>query len=549
MHKTWRFAAAALFVLAIVAGAFVGDQLLALSDHTRDRLRLYTELLETSKEAYGSDVTYEDLVFASIRGMLRELDPHTNFLSPDAYTSMRDRQQGSFYGLGILVGVRDGKLTVITPIPGSPADRLGMKAGDVISLIEGDPTETMTLDDAVGRLKGPKDTKVTITVVRRGLEDPLELTITRAEVTQETVSYEYMLDDETGYVAIRDFARSTGREVAEALKRLKGEGMKRLVLDLRNNGGGLLDQAIEVADQFVPGESKIVETRGRIRSSYSTYSSSGKYEELGLPLVVLVNGGTASAAEILSGAIQDHDVGLVIGEQTWGKGLVQTVYTLPYGAGIALTTAKYYTPSGRLIQRDYSSYWDYYADYGHDDEVEVEGDAENPEAQKKLGEVFSTDLGRKVYGGGGITPDVESTLDSAPDFVQFLRARAAFLNFAVDYLRESPVNTKSWQPDDVVFEKLRSWLKQESIGTPQEIDEAFAEAETRKSALSEVQIEVMTAAFGVTEGHRVRSRIDNQLQKALSLFDDARELLETREAIKATKKSPQVATSGSGPAG
>ena len=440
MRKTWRFAAAALFLLAIVAGAFVGDQLLALSDHTRDRLRLYTELLETSKEAYGSDVSYEDLVFASIRGMLRELDPHTNFLSPDAYTSMRDRQQGSFYGLGILVGVRDGKLTVITPIPGSPADRLGMKAGDVISLIEGDPTETMTLDEAVGRLKGPKDTKVTITVVRRGLEDPLELTITRAEVTQETVSYEYMLDDETGYVAIRDFARSTGREVAEALKKLKGEGMKRLVLDLRNNGGGLLDQAIEVADQFVPGESKIVETRGRIRSSYSTYSSSGKYEELGLPLVVLVNGGTASAAEILSGAIQDHDVGLVIGEQTWGKGLVQTVYTLPYGAGIALTTAKYYTPSGRLIQRDYSSYWDYYADYGHDDEVEVEGDAENPDAEKKLGEVFSTDLGRKVYGGGGITPDVASELDVAPDFIQFLRARAAFLNFAVDYLRESPVD-------------------------------------------------------------------------------------------------------------
>ena len=254
-----------------------------------------------------------------------------------------------------------------------------------------------------------------------------------------------------------------------------------------------------------------------------------------------MNGGTASAAEILSGAIQDHDVGLVIGEQTWGKGLVQTVYTLPYGAGIALTTAKYYTPSGRLIQRDYSSYWDYYADYGHDDEVEVEGDAENPDAQKKLGEVFSTDLGRKVYGGGGITPDVDSKLDTAPDFIQFLRARAAFLNFAVDYLRESQVKTKTWQPDDVVFEKLRTWLKQESIGTPEEIDEAFADAATRTAALSEVQIEVMTAAFGVTEGHRVRSRTDNQLQKALSLFDDARELLETREAIKATKKSPQVA--------
>jgi carboxyl-terminal processing protease len=543
MRKTWRFAAASLFLLAIVAGAFVGDGLLALSDHTRDRLRLYTELLETSQEAYGAEVSYEDLVFASIRGMLRGLDPHTNFLSPDAYTSMRDRQQGSFYGLGILVGVRDGKLTVITPIPGSPADRLGMRAGDVISLIEGDPTETMTLDEAVGRLKGPKDTKVNITVVRRGLEEPLELAITRAEVTQDTVSYEYMLDDETGYVAIRDFARTTSREVAEALRRLKGEGMKRLVLDLRNNGGGLLDQAIEVADQFVPGESKIVETRGRIRSSYSTYSSSGKYAELGLPLVVIVNGGTASAAEILSGAIQDHDVGLVVGEPTWGKGLVQTVYTLPYGAGIALTTAKYYTPSGRLIQRDYSSYWDYYADYGRDDEVEVEGDGEGEkaEAAREPGDVYATDLGRKVYGGGGITPDVASEMGPQPDFIQFLRARAAFLNFAVDYLRDAPVKEKTWQPDDAVFDRLVTWLKQESIGTPEEIDAAFTEPEARRLAMLEIRYEVFNAAFGVTEGHRVRSLGDDQLQKALTLFDEARELLETREAIKATRKGAQVA--------
>ena len=542
MRKTWRIAAASLFLLAIVAGAFVGDALLALSDHTRDRLRLYTELIETSREVYGAEVSYEDLVFSSIRGMLRGLDPHTNFLAPEAYTSMRDRQQGSFYGLGILVGVRDGKLTVITPIPGSPADRLGMRAGDVISLIEGEQTETMTLDEAVGRLKGPKDTEVHISVVRRGLAEPLELTITRAEVTQDTVSYEYMLDDQTGYVHIRDFARTTGREVAEALKRLKGEGMKRLVLDLRNNGGGLLDQAIEVADQFVPGDSKIVETRGRIRSSYSSYSSSGKYEELGLPVVVLVNGGTASAAEILSGAIQDHDVGLVVGEPTWGKGLVQTVYTLPYGAGIALTTAKYYTPSGRLIQRDYSSYWDYYADYGDDDSVEVEAEVEPGEEDAAPGDVYLTDLGRKVYGGGGITPDVRSELEAPPEFLQFMRARAAYLNFAVDYLNTNPVTSRDWQPDDAVFDALVSWLKSEAIGTPEEIDEALADPEARRQALLQVRVEVFNATFGVTEGHRILSGGDTQLLKALTLFDEARDLLDTRDAIRSTRKGARVAT-------
>ena len=551
MRRPWRFFALAAFLITLSVGGLFGDRLLALPAEAREGLELYTELVALAHDHYGQAVDYESLVDASIEGMLRTLDPHTNYLPPTAYSTMRDRQQSSFYGLGILVGMRNGLLTVITPIEGTPASRLGIRTGDVISMIESEPTETMSLDDAVSKLKGPKDTQVRITIVRRGLAEPLELTVTRAEIPQTTVRYAYMMTPDTGYILISDFARSTGDEVAKAIATLKGQGMKQLLLDLRNNGGGLLDQAIEVSDQFLPKGSKIVETRGRVRDSFQEYEAAGEHPEIDLPVVTLVNNGTASAAEILAGAIQDHDVGMITGVPTWGKGLVQTVYGLSYGAGLALTTAKYYTPSGRLIQRDYSSYWDYYADYGHDDEVEVEGDAESPDAEKKLGEVFSTDLGRKVYGGGGITPDVASKLDPSPDFIQFLRARAAFLNFAVDYLRTSPVKSKTWQPDDAVFDQLVTWLKQESIGTPEEIDEAFADAATRKAALSETQIEVMTAAFGVTEGHRVRSRTDNQLQKALSLFDDARELLETREAIKATKKSPQVANSGSGsgPAG
>ncbi|MDX1383312.1 MAG: S41 family peptidase, partial [Thermoanaerobaculia bacterium] len=487
----------------------------------------------------GAEVSYKDLVYSSVRGMLRELDPHTNFLTPESYTSMRDRQQGSFYGLGILVGVRGGKLTVITPIGGSPADRLGMRAGDVIGLIEGEPTETMTLDEAVSKLKGPKGSEVTITIFRRGHDDPLDLTIERAEVNQDTVQYEYMLSEDTGYVLIRDFSRSTGREVAEALANLKAQGMERLILDLRNNGGGLLDQAIEVADQFVPGESKIVETRGRIRSSHSTYFSSGNYDELGLPLVVLVNGGTASAAEILSGAVQDHDVGLVIGEPTWGKGLVQTVYTLPYGAGVALTTAKYYTPSGRLIQRDYSSYWDYYADYGEEpDEEAPEIGAEDAGA---TADVFLTDLGRKVYGGGGITPDVRSAPELLPVFLQFLRSRAAFLNFAVDHQKRSPVTDLAWEPGDDVLDEFVQWLLEEELGEPDEIEESFADERTRRQALVQIKYEIFNAAFGVTEGHRVLATNDSQIQKAISLFDEAEDLLKTRAALRGVKRGSQVA--------
>lgn len=534
MRKSWRLAAVVLFLGALFFGALAGPRLLAINRQTKEGLRLYTELLQTAKDNYGGDVTYRDLVYASIQGMLRTLDPHTNFLSPEAYGSMRDRQKESFFGLGILVGVRDGKLTVITPIVGGPAARLGMRAGDVIHRIEGESTETMTLEDAVRKLKGPKDTQVEITVVRRGFPEPFDLQITRAQVQQETVQYSYMLDDETGFLMIREFQRSTGREVAESLKELKEQGMERLILDLRSNGGGLLDQAIEVADQFVPRGSKIVETRGRTRNADTVYYSSGKYEPLGVPVVVLVGEGTASAAEILSGAIQDHDVGLILGQPTWGKGLVQTVFTLPYDGGIALTTAKYYTPSGRLIQRDYSSYWDYYTQYDAGADPSAANDPSVPS--------FQTDLGRKVYGGGGITPDVRSEPQLPPVFLQFLRGRASFLKFAVDFKARNVIEDPDWEPDASVLQEFQAWIVAESIATEEEVAETFADAELRRLALILVHDEIASAVFGVAAGHKVRTQADNQIQDAFDLFEEAAELLETRQALEsAAEPTGQVA--------
>src|SRR6185295_11315699 len=227
------------------------------------------------------------------------------FLPPDAYTGMREKQQASFYGLGILVGSRNGQLTVISPLEGTPASRMGIQAGDVISTIEGEPTDKMGMDEAVSKLKGPKGTQVKITVVRRGLPEPLAMSITRAEIPQTTVRQAYMLTPDTGYIQLSEFARSTGKEMEDAIQKLKVAGMKRLLVDLRNNGGGLLDQAIEVAEQFLPEGATIVETRGRTRDSFQSYEASSRHQEIGLPVVVLVNEGTASAAEILSGAIQD----------------------------------------------------------------------------------------------------------------------------------------------------------------------------------------------------------------------------------------------------
>jgi carboxyl-terminal processing protease len=532
MRRPWRIVAIVGFTVSILLGGVVGSRLLALTDEARESLRLYTELVNVAQERYGREVPYRDLVYASIHGMLRALDPHTSFLPPEAYDSMRERQQSSFYGLGILVGMRNGLLTVISPIDGTPASRLGIRAGDVIETIEGDPTEEMTLDDAVQRLKGPKGTEVRITIVRPALDDPLELTITRAEIPQTTVRYAYMIDPETGYILISDFARSTGDEVARALETLKQKGMRRLLVDLRNNGGGLLDQAIEVADQFVPKGTKIVETRGRTRDAFQEYSAAGEHTDLALPVVVLVNGGTASAAEILAGAIQDHDVGMIAGTPTWGKGLVQTVYPLPYGAGLALTTAKYYTPSGRLIQRDYSSFFDYlYTDR--------DGEAASPPAAAQQ---FATDLGRKVYGGGGITPDVVTQPFDVPPYLQYLYARNAFFDFAVQAQAKRPLPSRDWRPDPELLSEFRQWLAARSLGTPEEQAAAFADPEIREFAQRQIHAELLNSAFGLEAGHKVLTGNDRQLQTALGLFSRAAELLDARKELKQARAQRAATT-------
>lgn len=517
-----------LFVFTVVAGGLFGDRLLALSDNARDGLRQYTELVEAVHRHHGAPVTYEDVVQSSIHGMLRKLDPHTSFLPPTAYQRMRDRQQSSFYGLGILVGMRDQQLTVIAPLEGTPASRMGIRAGDIITTIEGEPTDDMLLDDAVMKLKGPKDTEVTITISRAGVSTPLTMTIKRAEIPLTTVRYTMMIAPGTGYFRITEFSRSTGKEVAEAIATLRAQGMERLLVDLRNNGGGLLDQAIAVADQFVPEGTLIVETRGRIRDSFQKYRAEGEHKPIDLPVVVLVNSGSASAAEILAGAIQDHDVGIIVGTPTWGKGLVQTVYTLPYDGALALTTASYYTPSGRLIQRDYSSFYDYYA---HGDGLGEPG-AEGAEGQLELppanGEVFYTDLGRKVYGGGGITPDVLIHPQEQPELLQFLEARNAFFQFGVDYTSRHEVSSADWKPSPQVLQEFAAWVGKQGMGEPGELEAALQDEATRDQVLARIRAEAFNATLGNDARYRALAEKDAQIQEALRMFDRASELLASR---------------------
>jgi len=534
MSRSWRIAAIVLFTLALLAGGLVGDRLLALTDQTRDSLRLYTDLVKVAHERYGDKISYKDLVYASIQGMIRTLDPHTTFLVAEDYQGMREKQQTSYYGLGILVGLRNGALTVIAPLEGTPGARLGIQPGDVISTIEGEPTEGLSLDEAVSKLKGPKGTQVHISIARRGMEKPIEMAVTRTEIPQTTVREAYMISPTTGYIQVTEFSRGTGNEVAEAIDKLSRRGMKRLLVDLRNNGGGLLDPAIEVSEELLPEGSTIVETRGRTRDAFQIYKASTHRTRYDLPLVVLVNEGTASASEIVAGAVQDHDRGLIVGTPSWGKGLVQTVYNLSYGTGLALTTAKYYTPSGRLIQRDYTSYYDYY----------THADAGTPELLGKKaadGQIFKTDLGRKVYGSGGITPDLIVDDDKLSASEQFLLARNAFANFAVDYSRREPVRSPDWKPGPELVQAFQDWLIHEKMATSEEVNDALLTQETRNYAALEIRAEMLNIAFGQEARHRVLVEGDKQLKAALGQFDQAATLLDQRREL---AKSTEQHTAG-----
>src|SRR5579862_672400 len=357
-------------------------------------LKEFTQVYDIVEQNYAEPVNPDKAIYnGAIPGMLHVLDPHSNFFDPKSYSLLREEQRGKYYGVGMTVGPRNNKVIVIAPFVGTPAYRAGIHPGDVIIAVDGKPTDNMSTAEVADMLKGPKGTTVRITVLREGSDKPLEFSIIRDEIPRYSVDLHFLIRPGSGYMHVSGFQETTDHEVREALDEM-GD-LKGLILDLRQNPGGLLSEGVGVADQFLQKGQVIVSHHGRSSPEKvyrATHGNAGK----DYPIVVLVNRGTASAAEIVAGAIQDHDRGLIAGETTFGKGLVQTVYPLSENTGLALTTAKYYTPSGRLIQRDYNgvSLYDYYYDRENDS---------NPGNR----EVKLTDSGRTVYGGGGITPDVK----------------------------------------------------------------------------------------------------------------------------------------------
>src|SRR5437762_2189143 len=475
--RKWTFSLTLVVAIAgaTLLGGFYGNRIFGappVSD-LQKRMKEYTDLLDAVTKNSADDIGSDKFVYSSIDGMLRTLDPHTSFLEPKEYADMQDRQKGSFYGLGILVTKRNDQVTVITPLEGTPAARLGIRAGDVISEVEGVSTDDLPLDDVVKRLKGPKGTTVHIKIMRVGMKEPIPLSIVRAAIPTNSISNVLMLKPGVGYIRIKDFTATTVRELDEAIDRLKGEGMQKLVLDLRQNPGGLLDAAVGVADHFLDKGQMIVYTKGRTPDSAQDYVAPGKHQKLDMPMVVVVNRGSASASEIVAGALQDHDRAIIVGETSWGKGLVQSVYTLQYGAGLALTTSKYYTPSGRNIQRDYSSFYDYYVA----DESEDAGTQETPLKDRKQ---FKTDTGRVVYGGGGITPDVFVKPAQLTTTTQLLEAKSAIFNYGVDYAAKHPELTKELVITQPIIDDFARYAAEKDVAPLEDIRQDLEKPTDRK---------------------------------------------------------------------
>ncbi len=533
-RPAFRRAAATFVFLGVVTvvGGLVGPKVAAVPDVTNAGMKEYADLLATARAWYADDIAPSKLVYASIHGMLTTLDPHTNFLEPTDYDLMQEKQRGSFYGLGIIISKRNGKITVITPLEGSPADRLGIRAGDIIDRVEGQPIDDLPVDAVVKKLKGPKGTKVRITIVRPGLPEPLQMTVTRAEIPTNSVSHAFMLEPGIGYIRLKDFTQTSSQELAEQWEKLEKQGMKRLVFDLRGNPGGLLDQAINISDFFLKKGEKVVSTRGRTASSEQSFQAPGKNTHPRIPVVTLINKGSASASEIVAGALQDHDRSLVVGQTSWGKGLVQSVYTLSDGAGLALTSAKYYTPSGRCIQRDYKDVLEYLSP--DDEPAEENGNGAVPP-----GEIFRTDAGRTVYGGGGIAPDVVVKGESLSRFAATLFARGLFFEYAVDYRAKHKEIPRDFQVTNEVRTDFFRFLDGKAVPGYEGKIRAAYEAEKDAAVIDRaIREELLTAVWGREAGYRATLEGDVQMKKALTLFPDAEKLAALREEARLARNAP-----------
>jgi carboxyl-terminal processing protease len=506
---------AAVVLAGACAGAFLGRDTAAASKNSYLQMEELGYIIAALEQRSVDPATPTQYAYSAIHGLTAVLDPHSNFLEPEDYGEMQERQEGLFYGIGVVISMRDGRITIISPMEGTPAYRLGLRAGDVIVGVNGESVEGLSLNEAVHRLRGARGSKVKVKIERESVEAPLEFDIERVELPTISVPYKFMVSDTVGLVRMSDFNRNSSHELSEAVTQLKAQGMQVLILDLRDNPGGLLQQAVEVSEFFLDEGQMIVYMKGRAPGSKEEFRARRSSPIKGMPVVVLVNRASASASEIVAGAVQDHDRGVIVGERTWGKGLVQSVYNLRDGSAMALTTAKYYTPSGRLIQREYEDYDRYFMEGWTAADSE---DYRNPKLKA------STDHGRPVYGGGGIAPDVVSPAPKESEMVAALRSKALFFRFGAKYAETaSRVQPGVWKVSDAMLRDFRAFAEKNGAAYD---DEAW---KTNRDAVAQIlEHEVISSGVSLAEASRIAASYDPQVQEAVRQAENAKILLEGR---------------------
>jgi len=535
------FALAVFFTVCAVAGTFlerrVGAQSSQDESQLRDSLKNFTDVYALVEQNYAEPITgdkADDAIYdGAIPGMLQVLDPHSHFYDPKSYARLREDQRGHYYGVGMIIQQQNdegkSKVFVVTPYEDTPSFRAGIHPGDQIVDVDLKSTDGWTSDQVAKALKGPKGTQVEVTMVRYGQPKPLVFNLIRDEIPHPSIDLKFEIRPGIGYIHLTQFQETTGDEMEAAINSFGN--LKGLLLDLRENPGGLLNQAVDVCDHLLTKGQTIVTQRGRAYPDVNytaTHGNSGKT----FPIVVLVNRDTASAAEIVSGALQDHDRALIVGETTFGKGLVQTVYNLSEDSGLALTTYHYYTPSGRLIQRNYAgvSLYDYYNHAGA-----MAANASNRE-------VKLTDSGRTVYGGGGITPDEKIESPKTNRFQDELTYKDVFFHFAPVYVATHTVD-KNFEVDNAVMAEFKKYL------TSQNVD--FTDADVNGVSdwiKARIKKDIDTIQFGQLVGLRVIADWDPQIQKALTFMPEAQALEDTAHKVLAEKAQARNAQPQAAPA-
>mgnify|MGYP005839111767 CR=1 FL=1 len=525
--------------LLFAAGVFLisppGKQVVASANDLFQKLNVFSDMVSIINDNYVEDVKWEDVMTGAYNGLLEELDPHSVYIPKKRISRINEQFEGEFQGIGIEFDIIGDFITVISPIPGAPADQVGIQAGDKIVAIEDTSAKGITQQEVFEKLRGKKGTQVNVTVVRPGRSDSLDYTIIRDDIPIVSVLASVLVPghENTGYIRLNRFAKNTAQEFEEALNELESQGMEQLVIDLRNNSGGYMDQAIQIVDKFVKGGQKIVYTKGRISSANEEFYSTDKATHHRFPVIVLLNRGSASASEIVSGALQDLDRGLIVGETSFGKGLVQRQWPMRDGSAIRVTVARYYTPSGRLIQRPYENGTE---EYYHEM-------AERFEQERSMGvdstqvapidtserPVYHTKSGRLVYGGGGITPDIRVPYDLnlTKTTIKLIQHPArVFFEYASAFAAKHPNLKDDFQKfaanfslDAKQVDELKVLINEKEI----EFDEEEFDQDL-DYIKNMVKAEIASSLWGKDEYYAVRLEMDNQAQEALRHFPRARKL-------------------------